>query len=306
MKLNFNVTGKTQPDPFVFRDDDGKFYLYCTGIDGIHAYSSDSLTGLWTYEGIILKIPYKDRFGDEYWAPSMTKLDGKYYLYFSYHFPGMFEHMHVAVSEKPLGPFGEITRLYKRFTIDSHVVKTDAGLFLWYAEDDVNAERAGTRIFIDKLIDPMTPANICKEVISPTYDEEITGVRNDRPWHTVEGPFWFKEGEWQYVMYSGGAFTDDTYHIGYAAAKTDEADLTKIDFVKFTDNGKFKPTMFRNEVEEGVGHHSVIKVDGQYYAIYHARDGASNSGGGEYTEARTARICKLHVKDGIITAERMD
>ncbi len=302
MKLNFNVQGMTQPDPFVFRDDDGKFYLYCTGVDGIHAYTADSLTGLWTYEGIILQMPR----GDEYWAPSMTKLDGKYHLYFSYHIPGMFEHMHVAISEKPLGPFEDITRLYKRFTIDSHVVKTDAGLFLWYAEDDTAAERAGTRVFIDKLLDPKTPANICKEVIPATHDEEITGIRNERPWHTVEGPFWFKEGDWQYVMYSGGAYDRDTYHIGYAAAKTDEADLTKVDFVKFTDNGKFCPTMFRNEVEEGVGHHSVIKVDGQYYAIYHARDGAHNSGSAEYTEARTARICKLHVKDGKITAERMD
>ena len=26
MKLSFNVQGKTQPDPFIFRDDDGKFY----------------------------------------------------------------------------------------------------------------------------------------------------------------------------------------------------------------------------------------------------------------------------------------
>jgi hypothetical protein len=64
--------------------------------------------------------------------------------------------------------------------------------------------------------------------------------------------------------------------------------------------------MFRNDVEEGVGHHSVIKVDGQYYAIYHARDGVKNAGEGPYVEARTARICKLHVKDGKITAERMD
>ena len=76
MKLHFDVTGKTQPDPFIFRDDDGKFYIYNTGIDGIHAYSSDSLTGEWHYEGIILTMPR----GDQYWAPSMIKYDGKYYI----------------------------------------------------------------------------------------------------------------------------------------------------------------------------------------------------------------------------------
>ena len=302
MKLHFNVQGKTQPDPFIFRDDDGKFYIYNTGVDGIHAYCSDTLTGEWKYEGIILQMPR----GDEYWAPSMIKYDGKYYLYFSYHIPGMFEHMHVGCSENPLGPFENITRLYKRFTIDSHVVKTEAGLFLWYAEDNINCDRIGTRIFVDKLIDPFTPANICKEVIVPTYDEEITGTRYDKPWHTVEGPFWFEEDGWQYVMYSGGAFTDDTYHIGYARAKTSEQDLTKVEYEKVTDGGKFKPVMFRNEFEEGVGHHSVIKVDGQYYAIYHARDGKKNDGSGEYTEARTARIGKLFVTDGEITSEYME
>ncbi len=302
MKLRFNVTGKTQPDPFVFRDDDGKFYIYNTGVEGVHAYSSDSLTGEWAYEGIVLTVPG----GYEYWAPSIIKLEDTYYIYFSCCGGGSNEYMHVAVSDKPLGPFGNAKRLYDRFTIDSHVVKTSAGLFLWYAENNENCDRIGTRVFVDKLLDPFTPANICKEVIVPTLDEEINTMTQKGLWHTLEGPFWFREGEWQYVMYSGGAFRNDTYHIGYAAAKSDEEDLTKVNFVKFTDNGKFKPTMFRNEVEEGVGHHSVIKADGQYYAIYHARDGARNDGSGTYTEARTARICKLHVADGIITAERMD
>lgn len=299
MKLKFDVIGKTQPDPFIFRDDDGKFYIYSTGIDGLHAYSADALDGVWHYEGIILTVPR----GDEYWAPSMIKLDGKYYLYFSYHIPGMFEHMHVAVAEKPLGPFENLTKLYGRFTIDSHVVKTDAGLFLWYAENNENCERIGTRVFVDKLLDPFTPANICKEVIIPTRDEEITGKRENGYWHTVEGPFYFTKDGWHYVMYSAGAFTDDTYHIGFAAAKTDEQDLTKIDFEKFAPVGDFCPVMFRTAKEEGVGHHSVIELDGEFYAVYHARDIGVREDGA-YKEARTARYCKLKVEDGMITAEQ--
>ena len=61
--------------------------------------------------------------------------------------------------------------------------------------------------------------------------------------------------------------------------------------------------MIKNEFEEGTGHHSVIKYDGQYYAIYHGRDYKTETDT-DYVERRTARICKLHVKDGIITAER--
>ena len=308
MKLNFNVQGKTQPDPFIFRDDDGKLYIYSTAVDGIHAYSADKLEGEWKYEGIILTVER----GDEYWAPSMIKIDGMYYIYFSFHIPGMFEYMHVAVSSNPLGPFSRLTRLYNRFTIDSHVVKTSKGLFIWYAENIENDERIGTRVFVDKLLDPFTPANICKEVIVPTYDEEITGEKDGKPWHTVEGPFWFRKGEWQYVMYSGGAFTDDTYHIGYAVAKSDEEDLTKVDFIKHTDNGKFSPVMFKTEFEEGVGHNSVIKIGADYYTIYHARD-IKNKGVSynlaygldkNYKERRTARFCKLKVGNGIIEAEQ--
>lgn len=61
--------------------------------------------------------------------------------------------------------------------------------------------------------------------------------------------------------------------------------------------------MIQNDFEEGTGHHSVIKYNGQYYAIYHGRD-FSNNAREEYEEARTARVCKLNVKDGVITAER--
>jgi hypothetical protein len=153
-------------------------------------------------------------------------------------------------------------------------------------------------VFVDKLLDPYTPANEPIEKIVPTFDEEIftPSYREDNKWHTIEGPFWFEEGDFQYLMYSGGCYHDDTYHVGYSYAKTSEQDLTKIEYTKKTNNGKFAPVIIKNEVEEGTGHHSVIKLNGEYYAIYHARDY-----GDTY---RTARVCKLLVKDGEITAVR--
>jgi hypothetical protein len=100
-------------------------------------------------------------------------------------------------------------------------------------------------------------------------------------------------------MYSGGCYQNDTYHIGYAIAKTEETDLTKITFEKVTGkNGSFDPVLFQTEEEEGVGHHSVIKWQGDYYAIYHGRDRIDGA-------FRTARVCRLIVKDGVITAERL-
>ena len=300
MKLNFGKTVKSQPDPFIF-EDNGRFYLYVTAYAGVEAYSADSPFGEWQFEGIVCTIGTHRH----YWAPSIIRIGETYYLYVSCQDEGMFQYLHVARSDSPLGPFTDAKCLFDRFSIDSHVVQTEAGLFLWYAEDNTDTDRIGTRVFVDRLLDPMTLAYQPREVIVPTMDEEIfmrDRYGDGRDWHTIEGAFWFHEDGWQYVMYSGACFQNDTYHIGYAAARTDEPDLTKVDFVKHTDNGSFAPVMMGNEYEEGVGHHSVLKYEGQYYAVYHARDFSPDPA--LQGDKRTARICKLHVKDGIITAER--
>lgn len=302
MKLSFNVSNKQQPDPFVF-EDKGKYYMYVTADPGVEAYSANGLFEEWKYEGVIHSL---DGWRG-YWAPCIIKYGKKYYLYFSCEKKGCFEWLHVAVGDSPLGPFTETRCLFERFTIDAHVVGTSQGLFLFYAEEDHNGEHVGTKVFVDKLLDPFTPAGLRKEVVSPTLWEEVfkenrygDGVN----WYCVEGPFWFREGEWQYLMFSGGCYENDSYHIGYAAAKTDNEELTEIDYIKFTQNGQFSPVLMKNKTEEGTGHHSVIKVDGQYYAVYHGRDLKDYVNQG-YVEERTARICKLSVKDGRIVAERI-
>lgn len=303
MKLKFDVAGKHQPDPFIFEDGD-KLYLYVTARDGVEAYSADDLFGVWHYEGVVAS--FKGRY--DYWAPSVMKHGGRYYLYVSCSTDDEFQFMHAAVSDSPLGPFENEKCFYKRFSIDSHVVETEKGLFLWYAEDNTACDRVGTRIFVDRLLDPMTPAHTPREVIVPTMDEEIfqrNRFGDGKDWHTVEGAFWFREGDWQYLMYSGGCYDNDSYHIGYAAACSEEGDLTRVDFVKHTADGAFDPVLIKNDFEEGTGHHSVIKYKGQYYAVYHGRDPISGMRG-EFEEARTARVCKLHVCDGRITAERYE
>ena len=65
-----------------------------------------------------------------------------------------------------------------------------------------------------------------------------------------------------------------------------------------------KPLISKNGYEEGTGHNSVIKVDGEYYAVYHGRDLTPDER--IQGDKRTARICKLIVKDGTITAIRKE
>ena len=133
----------------------------------------------------------------------------------------------------------------------------------------------------------------------PQYSE-------DNKWHTIEGAFWFREGEYQYLTYSGGCYLDDTYHVGYAVAKSDEEDLTKVEFTKIMNDGKFSPLIIMNDFEEGTGHHSMLKIDGEYYAFYHGRDPGALKPGAEYEEVRTARVCKIQVDNGKLTAIRKE
>ena len=60
------------------------------------------------------------------------------------------------------------------------------------------------------------------------------------------------------------------------------------------------PHLRNHRLAERRGHQ-----DGQWYAVYHARDYGDNDGASAF-DARNARICKLNVEDGIITAERYE
>ena len=308
MKLRFNVNHTNHPDPFVL-DDGGKYYMYPStafGDEGVRVYSStDPINGEWTYEGIAAKFDG----ASNYWAPSVVKYNGKYYIYVSFERGESHQYMHVAESDSPLGPFTNEKMLYKEFSIDSHAVVTDAGLFLFYAKNkytpDYEGERIGTRIFVDRMLDPYTPAYSPVEKEVPDFDEErfTPQYSESNRWHTIEGAFWFREGDYQYLTYSGGCYQDDTYHVGYAVVKSNEQDLTRVEFSKVTSGGRFHPIIIKNSFEEGTGHHSMIKKDGQYYAFYHARDIGKLDPKNEYNECRTARVCKINVDSGILSAE---
>ncbi|MGN0522033.1 MAG: glycoside hydrolase family 43 protein [Eubacterium sp.] len=299
-----------QADPYIL-ESGGRFYIYTTGHDGIYAYESDNLLNGWKLYGKVFTYPDVEDF----WAPSVIEINGTFYMYCSFEFygdkpdkGGHRQTMHVSKSKSPLGPFTDAKQILHPFSIDSHIVKNESGLFLFYSTNDFDGERPGTYIVVDRMLDPETPEGKPVAVVVPTLDEDIyrrNRYKDGVHWHTIEGAFYFREGDWQYVMYSGNCYEQPTYYIGYARAKTDETDLTKIKFEKYPDDNTYCPVISANEFEEGTGHHSMIKYNNQWYAVYHARDYNDGLGANSF-DARNARICKLHVKDGIITAERYE
>lgn len=295
-----------QADPYILKSQ-GEYFIYVTGHDAVYAYRSKSLFDGWEYCGAVMTMPEHDSF----WAPSVIEIDGTFYMYNSIEIfddtPDKGGHrgaMHVSVADNPLGPFECTRRILHPFSIDSHIVKNEVGLFLFYSSNRFEGERIGTCIYVDRMIDPFTPMGTPVLVLEPTLDEDI--FRRDRykkgqHWHTIEGAFYFREGDWHYLMYSGNCYEQPTYYVGYARAKTNENDLTKIKFEKYPDDKTYFPILKANEFEEGTGHNSMIKENGQWYAVYHARDYGDELNS---FDARTARICKINVNDGILTAER--
>ena len=294
-----------QPDPYIIKGEDGRFYIYVTGGDGVHAFASDSLDCGYEYIGVVFSVEGKK----QYWAPSVIYTHGQYYMYVSF----MDENesdthkqaLHVASAERPEGPFGNVVPLTEPFSIDAHVVENETGLYMFYSVNDYEAERAGTYIVVDKLVTPEKVLGEPKAVLRPTLDEEIfckNRFREGQHWHTLEGAFYFNEGNQHFIIYSGNCYQNEYYYLGYARANTKERDLTKISFTKYPDENTYAPLIAANDFEAGTGHNSVIKVDGNYYVIYHGRDLVSDGRLGE--EDRTARICRLEIDGEKLTAVR--
>ena len=304
MKI-IDIKGKSQPDPYVIKEG-GCFYIYCTGGSGVECYKSKDLFDGWEYVGTVLNVEGQK----EYWAPAVIKLDGRFYMYYS-SMPVLSGDAHqeaikVAVSNSPDGKFEYIKDLLPPFSIDAHVVKNEAGLYIFYSVNDYDAEKAGTYMVCDKMTDALTVEGKPVAVVRPTIEEEIFQKNRfiqGQDWYTIEGAFYFYKDGWHYVIYSANSYLSPDYHLGYAAVKSDEKDLCKLTFKKISES-EFKPLLKSNAEETGTGHNSLIELDGKYYIVYHGRDMGVDYSDKTRKDDRTARVCRLVVKDGALTAVR--
>lgn len=304
MRIIFDHDGEptAQPDPFVFSYG-GKYYIYATGADGVHGYVSDRLDGDWRYMGMV----YTQKGRKEFWAPCVYIDKNKIYLYYS-SVPADSDDVHdeciaVAVSDRPDGGFTYVCDLLPPFSIDPHVVESGGSLYIFYSVNDYEAARAGTYIVVQKMASPVKVEGAPTAVVRPTLDEEIfmrDRFRKGQHWHTLEGAFYFREGDYHYLIYSGNCYMNEKYYLGYAVAHTTETDLTKVRFQKMPSDDTYCPLIAQNEWETGTGHNSVIKDGGKYYCVYHGRE----AGETRLVDTRSARLCELVVKDGTLTAIR--
>ena len=103
--INENVNGAQPIDQFVFRDDDGKYYMYYGGWRRCNVVLlNDDFTGLVPFEdGSLFKEVTPERYVE---GPFMLKKNGKYYFMWSEGgWGGPRYSVAYAISDSPLGPF---------------------------------------------------------------------------------------------------------------------------------------------------------------------------------------------------------
>lgn len=293
------VQSEVHPDPYVLKHH-GEYYAFATGGKGVLVLNSTDLVN-WTHLGYAFQL--EGRKG--YWAPAVVYENGKFYMYVS-SMPEEADDVHlqrllVAEADRPEGPYELRRTLYDTFSIDAHVVKDEQGdYYLFYSNNEyagVDAERPGTVILADKLVDMITPSGQPQIVVVPTLDEEVyeeNRFGDGRDWHTIEGACYVRRGGKHYVIYSGNAYVRPNYFLGYSMAEgPDGAGLNELVWNKFPSDQEYQPLLRKNEGVEGVGHNSVVRglnnVDD--WVFYHGRDANHKLDFGR--EQRTMRSDRL-------------
>lgn len=245
-------------DPTIFYEN-GQYYLYGTGSPkGFTVYQSADLKNwrgpVGKREGHALLVG--DSYGTKgFWAPQIIKNNGKYYMAYTAD-----EHIAIAESDSPLGPF--IQKTIKPISgpgkqIDPYIFKdTDGKLYLYHVR-----LQAGNRIFVARLKDDLSDIDTTttKECISADQPWENEAKAK---WPVSEGPTVVKHDGLYYLLYSCNDFRNINYSVGYATAKTPFGP-----WVKAAEN----PIISRQLLGiNGTGHGDLfLDKSGQLYYVFH-------------------------------------
>jgi len=249
-------------DPFILLHDN-EYYAYGTsGDDGFDVYYSDDLIHWQKHHE--LALDRINSFGDRwFWAPEVyyNAENKKFYLYYSAD-----EHICVATSDSPLGPFiqAEKKPMREEKCIDSSIFVDDNGTpyiyFVRFTDGNViwGAELEKDLVTIKE--------GTLTECIKVTEDwEKVMGK-------VTEGPSIVKRSGTYYLIYSANDYQSQYYGVGYATASSPLGSWDKYANNPIFQNPDNSSTMQRPEpILVGVGHGApFIDKDGNYKYMFHA------------------------------------
>lgn len=241
-------------DPTIFYEDH-IYYLYGTGSpNGFAVYTSTDLKNWQRHnQNALLK---GNSYGTKgFWAPQVFKYQSKYYMAYTAD-----EHIAIASSDSPLGPFSQsihhaISGQGKQ--IDPFIFRdADGKLYLYHVRLG-----NGNRIFVARLKDDLSDINETTATECIHAEEGWENTAN-APWPVSEGPTVTKIGDLYYLFYSANDFRNIDYAVGYATAPTPIGPWTK-----YLGN----PILSRkNSGQNGSGHGDLFSAgDGKLYYVFH-------------------------------------
>ncbi len=244
-------------DPFILFYK-GTYYAYGThAADGIEVYTSKDLRSWDKSENLALNK--NDSFGEKwFWAPEVYHVNGKFYMYYSAD-----EHICVATSDSPLGPFRQTVQkpmLEEEKAIDNSLFIDDDGkAYLFFVRFN-----DGNNVWVAELENDLM--TLKKETMRPC-------IHVSQSWEEVwprvnEGPFVIKHNGVYYMTYSANSYESPFYGVGCATATNIMEDWTK-----YPDN----PLLQNPDGLQGVGHSAIFRDKKKNLRIvFHAHHSASS------------------------------
>ena len=219
MKTFKNPIQPNVADPFILFHE-GKYYLYGTTVheQGFKVFQSNDLIN-WEDKGFCLKkgdvkgdvipIPWETNAYFGFWAPEVIFYREKFYMIYT-----VDDHLGIAVSQSPLGPFTQEKKewIIPENAIDGHLfVDDDNSIYLFYRWREKN-KIAGVKLNEDmQSVDKSTT----KILLTPgefPWEEAKKGVIG------IEGPFLLKHKGRYYLSYSANDCSSPFYAVGYAVS----------------------------------------------------------------------------------------
>lgn len=264
------IMDRTLGDPTVFRDQDGRFYLYSTqnSKDWMPIYSSTDLVN-WKYERNAFSNATKPNWqnGNAFWAPEMQYINGKYVLYFSWAKMNgaAVSHTAVVTADSPLGPFPNSKPLLKNDEFGSNCIDQ-----FYYEDNGKKYMFYGSfqGIYVTELEDDGLSVKRDHEG-KPTMNKKVCG-------NAFEGTNIYKKNGYYYLFASVGsccASQNSTYHVVVGRSNSlfgpyldkEGKDMLNNSWELVMDGGDRTKWV-------GPGHNSVIIKDdeGTEWMIYHS------------------------------------
>ncbi|PZR28121.1 MAG: beta-xylosidase [Citrobacter freundii] len=255
-------------DPFVLKHD-GAYYLYGTSGSnpdgGIPVYKSSdgkNWEGPVGKAGNSLALAKGQAYGTTgFWAPEVFYRNNKFYMFYTAN-----EHIAVATSDSPLGPFTQTDQqpLHAEKEIDPHVFTDDnSKSYLYFVRFDNGNKTFGAELNDDWKSIKDNTVTLC---IKQTDEWEVV---SGAQWPVTEAPAMLKHKNLYYLFYTANDFRSPAYNVGYATASSPLGPFTK-----YSGN----PIIPKTDNIQGTGHNAFVTVGDSIVMYYHAHNNPQQVG----------------------------